>query len=214
MNSQIPKSVAVIVAHPDDETLWAGGTILKFPLWNWFIVCLCRKSDKERATKFYKVLKVLNAEGIMGDLNDGPYQKPLDEKLVENAILELLPPKQFDLVISHNPTGEYTKHLRHEEISKAVITLWQSGKIMASELWTFAYEDGNKKYLPQAVTTAPLYSVLPADIWQKKYNIITKEFGFKKNSWEATTTPKGEAFWKFTNSADAMRWLENGGVIV
>ena len=25
----------MIVAHPDDETLWAGGTILKHPEWHW-----------------------------------------------------------------------------------------------------------------------------------------------------------------------------------
>jgi len=27
-NRQKSKTVAIIVAHPDDETLWAGGTIL------------------------------------------------------------------------------------------------------------------------------------------------------------------------------------------
>jgi LmbE family N-acetylglucosaminyl deacetylase len=37
MNSEIPKSVAVIIAHPDDETLWAGGIILSHPSWLWFI---------------------------------------------------------------------------------------------------------------------------------------------------------------------------------
>ena len=102
------KKVALIVAHPDDETLWAGGTILSHPSWQWFIVCLCRGSDTERATKFKEALKVLKAEGIMGDLDDGPDQKTLDEKEVEHAIIDLLPPKYFDLIISHNPAGEYT----------------------------------------------------------------------------------------------------------
>jgi len=92
MDRKIPKSAAVIVAHPDDETLWAGGTILSHPSWNWFIVCLCRKSDTERAAKFYKALKILKAEGIMGDLDDGPDQKPLDEKEIERAVMQLLPP--------------------------------------------------------------------------------------------------------------------------
>jgi LmbE family N-acetylglucosaminyl deacetylase len=41
MKSKIRKSIAVIVAHPDDETLWAGGTILEHPSNDWFIVCLC-----------------------------------------------------------------------------------------------------------------------------------------------------------------------------
>ena len=69
----------------------------------------------------------------MGDLDDGPEQKPLDEKEVESTILELLPPKHFDLIITHNPTGEYTRHIRHEEVSKAVIKLWHSGKISTND---------------------------------------------------------------------------------
>ena len=89
-NEKGMKSVAVIVAHPDDETLWAGGTILSNPLWNCFIICLCRGNDTDRAPKFYEALNVLKADGIMGDLDDGPEQKPLAEGEVESAILKLL----------------------------------------------------------------------------------------------------------------------------
>ena len=74
------KSVAVIVAHPDDETLWAGGTILSHPEWKWFIVCLCRGNDEDRSFRFKKALKILKSEGIMGDLDDGPEQKPLEDR--------------------------------------------------------------------------------------------------------------------------------------
>jgi len=204
-------TAAVIVAHPDDETLWAGGTILSHPIWKWFIVSLTRKSDAERAEKFYKALKALGAEGIMGDLDDGAEQKPLAEKVVEEAILKLLPRVQYDLIISHHPAGEYTRHLRHEETGKAVISLWNSGKISTRELWTFAYEDGGKQYLPRTVKTDTLYAVLSEKIWKKKYSLITETFGFNKNSWEAQTTPKEESFRKYTNSVDAMHWTKKGG---
>ena len=106
MNYNVKKSVAIIVAHPDDETLWAGGTILSHPEWEVFILCLCRKSDKNRAPKFYKVLKILGADGIMGDMDDGPEQIPLDNTEVENTILQLLPNRHFNLIITHNLTGE------------------------------------------------------------------------------------------------------------
>ena len=208
-----PKTVALIVAHPDDETLWAGGTILRHPSWQCFIVCLCRGSDNERAPRFYKALQVLKSEGIMGDLDDGPEQKPLDEKKVERAILDLLPPKHFDLIISHNPTGEYTKHLRHEEASKAVIKLWHAFKISTNELWTFAYEDGGKEYYPRPIETATVFRRLTKRIWLRKYSIITSTYGFEKNSWEAETTPRAESFWQFSNPNDAKKWLNNGGVL-
>ena len=209
MNNEIGKSVAIIVAHPDDETLWAGGTILSNPSWNCFIVSLCRGSDKDRAPKFYQVLKILKSEGNMGNLDDEPEQKPLNEKEVEDAILDLLPSYFFDLIITHNPTGEYTKHLRHEEVSKAVIQLWHSKKITAPELWTFAYEDGNKTYYPKPIENATIQSIFTEEVSVMKYNLITETYGFNIDSWEARTTPKHEAFWQFKNSDLAKQWLNN-----
>ena len=213
MSKKKSKAVAVIVAHPDDETLWAGGTILSHPSWHWFIVCLCRGSDKDRAPRFLRTMQVLGSEGIMGDLDDGPEQQPLDEIELESAILQLLPSMHFDLIISHNPDGEYTRHVRHEETGKAVIKLWHAGKISASELWTFAYEDGNKKYNPRPIETSPVFHILTKRIWLKKYSIITGIYGFERNSFEAETTPLAESFWQFTNPYDAQKWLkqfENG----
>jgi LmbE family N-acetylglucosaminyl deacetylase len=210
--SKESKAVAVIVAHPDDETLWAGGTILSHPSWNFFIISLCRASDKDRAPRFYLALKILKSEGIIGDLDDGSEQKPLDEHEVESSIMDLLPMRHFDLIITHNPSGEYTSHIRHEEVSKAVIKLWHTGEISANELWTFAYEDGGKKYFPRPIETAALYHLLAKRVWLKKYSIITETYGFEKNSFEAETTPRAEAFWQFTNSYDAKRWLTNSGI--
>ena len=46
----------------------------------------------------------------MADLDDGPDQLTLTDNEVNCAILDLLPNKHLDLVISHNPKGEYTRH--------------------------------------------------------------------------------------------------------
>jgi len=202
------KSVAVIVAHPDDETLWTGGTILSHPSWKWFVVCLCRGSDPDRAPKFFKTLQILRSEGIMGDLDDGPEQKPLDEIELEQSIIKLLPHEEYDLIISHNPNGEYTRHARHEETGKAVIKLWNDSKISAKELWTFAYEDGDKRYYPRPIENATACYILNEQIWLKKYSIITETYGFDKSSFEAETTPKAESFWQFKNPYDAQKWFK------
>ena len=191
---------AVIVAHPDDETLWCGATILMHPEIQWTVLTLCRMSDPDRSPKFHKVMKILNAKGIMGDLDDGPEQMPLDCHEVQCAIIELLPSSIFDLIITHGPKGEYTRHRRHEEVGKAVMALWENEKMFAKEIWRFAYEDGDGRYLPKAVQDADLKIRLPNEIWQKKYDIITKIYSFAPDSFEAKTTPRKEAFWCFKSN--------------
>jgi LmbE family N-acetylglucosaminyl deacetylase len=207
MNTNPTKSVAIIVAHPDDEILWAGGTILNNPDWKCYIISLCRKNDEDRCNKFFQVLKILNADGNMGNLDDEPEQKPIENEVVKQIILDLLPKKNFDIIITHNPKGEYTKHLRHEEVSKAVIILWNEGKIATSLLWTFAYEDGSRNYFPKAISNASYFETLSLEIWLKKHKIITEIYGFDIDSWEAKTTPKAEAFWIFNKTKGAIKFL-------
>jgi LmbE family N-acetylglucosaminyl deacetylase len=203
------KSVAVIVAHPDDETLWAGGTLLSQPTWRPFIISLCRRSDPDRAPRFFQVLNILDAEGAMGDLDDEPEQIPLEEGEIQKTILGLLPQEQFDIILTHSPAGEYTRHRRHEEVGRAVIRLWNDGRLSADELWAFAYEDGVKRYLPRPIRAGTVYRSLSQDIWREKYRLITQIYGFEEHGFEAKTTPRAEAFWRFTNAVDARQWLEN-----
>ncbi len=206
-----PRTAAVLVAHPDDETLWAGGTILSHPSWNWYIAALCRAGDPDRAPRFFRALHALGAAGTMGDLDDGPEQSPLDPLLVQRTVAELLPPGYFDLLITHDPAGEYTRHLRHEEAARAAISQWEAGRLAVSELWTFAYEDGGKQYLPRAIGSAPVQLDLTEALWERKYAIITQIYGFPADGFEARATPRVEAFWRFTDRSKAARWSERGG---
>lgn len=203
------KNVAVIVAHPDDESLWTGGTILSNPTWKVFILSLCRGSDTDRAPKFAAALKEFSARGTMGDLDDSPMQEPLEEEVVEDLIVELLPVRRYDLIITHHPRGEYTRHLRHEETGKAVINLWNKGDLDTGELWCFAYEDGGREYYPKSVETADMVSPLDKTIWERKYKLMRETYGFDENSWEAHTTPTIESFWQFTNHGNAKQWLNS-----
>jgi LmbE family N-acetylglucosaminyl deacetylase len=190
--SEERKRVGVIVAHPDDETLWAGGTLLLHPAWQVTIITLCRGDDLDRAPKFARVCAALGAEGRMGTLDDGPTQAPLDPGLVQQTIRDLLDGADFDLLFTHGPDGEYTWHRRHVEVSAAVTALREAG-VLAAPLCQFAYEDGGRAYLPRpraAAVTLPL----PQEIWTEKYRLITEVYGFARDSWEARATPRTEAF--------------------
>jgi LmbE family N-acetylglucosaminyl deacetylase len=202
----------VAVAHPDDETLWAGGTILCHRHCRWYVLAVCRAGDPDRAPRFRLAVNCLEAVGHIADLDDGPEQKPLPGQQLEQTILLGLPRTEFDVVLTHAPQGEYTRHRRHEEVSRAVIHLWRSRRIAAKSLMLFAYDDGNGAYLPRARPDAPVRRPLSEEIWNRKYRIITDIYGFASDSWEARTTPREEAFWRFDCVSCLNEWLTEQGV--
>lgn len=202
------ESVAVLVAHPDDETLWAGGTLLSETSWAPFVCCACRAHDADRAPKFYRVLDRLGARGAMADLDDGPEQSPLAAELVEQSLLECLPGRQFDRILTHSPLGEYTRHLRHEDVAQAVLRLWLRGTLSAPEVWLFAYDDHGGSRLPSAIASADILFELPREVWQRKQRLITEDYGFAEASWEARVTPRCEGFFRVTTTEQATSWLE------
>jgi len=176
--------------------------------WDCFVACLCRGSDADRAPRFRRALEALGATGEIGDLDDAPEQVPLDGAEVQAAVLALLPRGQFDVVLTHGPCGEYTRHRRHEETGRAVAALWQAGRLLAGELRLFAYEDGGGRHLPSPRSDAHIVQTLPNEIWRRKYAIIADVYGFRPESFEARTTPREEAFWCFDYPRAFEAWLQ------
>src|SRR3989344_6746174 len=107
------KKALVIVAHPDDETIWMGSTILKNKDYDWTILSLCRKNDKDRFPKFMKVCSLYGANGIINNMDDESIMK-LSISKVREKILEVLKNLEYDYIYTHGENGEYG-HQRHIE---------------------------------------------------------------------------------------------------
>jgi len=197
----------VVVAHPDDEVLWCGGRILRGTGRDWRIVTLCRGSDPDRAPRFARALARFGAAGEMGDMDDGPEQVPLDPGEVAEEVARLAGGGPFDLVLTHGPRGEYTRHRRHEEVSRAVTLLWSTGRLVAPELLLFAYDDRGGSRHPAAVDGAPLVEELPEEIWREKRRMVSEVYGFAPGSWEHEITPRTEAFWRFEDREGLREWM-------
>jgi len=193
------KDALVIVAHPDDETIWMGGTILQSPKINWTIISLCRKDDSDRAPKFERVCRVLNAKAIISDLDD-ELLKPLPLEQVAQKIKSLLPKTNYDFIYTHGQNGEYG-HIRHKEVHKAVKQLIQSKQLNSKKLFFFAYSPTNES----PPSNAELKLAKPdkhaservhvrGDNFKKKKTLVRETYGFGGDSFEVVSCTNVETF--------------------
>jgi LmbE family N-acetylglucosaminyl deacetylase len=200
----------VVVAHPDDETIWCGGLILMNPRMEWLVVTLSRASDADRRPRFFKAMDTLNCTGLMADLDDGPEQHRLADGEIDAAVTEFAAGRRYEWLVTHSPRGEYTRHRRHEETGRAVLRLWAAGRLNIHRLWMFAYDDGNGAHAPRPVAAARHHLHLPPDVYERKQSIIREIYGFSQGSFESGAAGNIEAFWNFDNPADARALMETG----
>jgi len=181
----------VVVAHPDDETIWMGGTILKFPKISWTIFSLCRKSDPDRSPKFKKVCSIYGAKSLISDLEDErilTVSKSIPP--IKKIILSKFKNKKFNFVFTHGSNGEYG-HPRHIGCNLAVRKIIENKLISAENLFFFAYE--NKK-IPVPDKKDSYASFLTTAVFRQKRNIIKEIYGFKKDSFEYKSCAPLETF--------------------
>lgn len=127
------RSGLIVVAHPDDESLWFAGLPLRYPEIKWEVVCCTiprRDGEKVRAWKFFEACRRLGATARLL-----PFVEP-DPKRTDIRGLELLD-FTADVVATHNPSGEYG-HAQHRVLNEYVRSAWSG-----PTLWPgYGMEDG------------------------------------------------------------------------
>lgn len=111
----------MIVAHPDDETIWGGANLIKD---NYLVVCITCGTNKVRVEEIKNALDYSNDKLLMLDYPDKVMGKrsnwKSERKQIRKDLRKVLEYKDWDLVITHNPDGEYGH--QHHKITSSMVT--------------------------------------------------------------------------------------------
>jgi LmbE family N-acetylglucosaminyl deacetylase len=188
----------IIVAHPDDETIWMGGTIIRNKDWNWTILSLTRENDSDRRPKFERVCQIYNAKAIISDLDD-TILEPLSLMDIIDKIKTSLLQKKYSFIFTHGKNGEYG-HIRHIEVHNAVEQMVQNADLIAKEVFFFNYKKGENVPYPELKVPEPIISsdfVLDLDEQELelKKKIIREIYGYpNEKGFELMSCNKRESF--------------------
>jgi LmbE family N-acetylglucosaminyl deacetylase len=187
----------VVVAHPDDEVIWMGGTIMRFKDLDWTILSLCRASDTDRAPKFKRVMKYLGAKGFIEDLEDDDLMS-VQESIpkIKKQVLNFIGTNKFDYLFTHGLNGEYG-HNRHIGTHLAIKSLLKTEKISFQDVYFFNYQKQDNEKNPIISGNDSEYLLkLSEEEYQEKRRIVAKMYGYPYDGIDVNLCSKVEAFVK------------------
>lgn len=120
----------MIVAHPDDDIIWGGSHLIDD---NYLVICVTCGVDLKRVEEFKNVMSKTNDDYIMLGYPDKTNGKRDDWNSVydsvTNSLKTIINYKDWELVVTHNPDGEYG-HIQHKMTSKIVTEIVSSKNLM------------------------------------------------------------------------------------
>ncbi len=195
------KRAVVIVAHPDDETIWMGGTILLNPYLDWLVYSICRASDNDRKPKFFRVCHQLKVKGMIDDFDDDGNIDLLKSVLpIKKLITKRLGTEKIDYLFTHGQNGEYG-HVRHLGVNYAVKQLLKDGMLQPKAVFYFNYKKNLKDRYPLMIPKkdSDFLIKLPRKIYQQKRKIVAEMYGYPYDGVDVNYCVNEEAFKIKTN---------------
>jgi len=139
----------MIVAHPDDESIWGGGHLIDDG--GYLVVCVTNGRNDERRDEFIKAVKASGNAPMILEYPDKINGKRDDWSQVrghiESDIRLLTGYKKWKQIVTHNPKGEYG-HVHHQMLNQIVTNSCKDNG-MEDNLWYFG-EYYTKSKLPEA----------------------------------------------------------------
>ena len=109
----------MIVSHPDDESIFAGGSLLNEN--GWKVVCVTCNYDNIRREEFKRAMKFAGVEQYeIWDFLCGSVK--YDEEKIKILLKRVLKERSWEKILTHNYKGEYG-HFQHKELHKIIHNL-------------------------------------------------------------------------------------------
>ena len=166
----------MIVAHPDDETLWGSEELLKN---KYLVVCITCGTNKKREKEIEAALKISKDRLIVLDKPDKVRGKRSDwkhyKKQIEYELKYVVKKKKWNTIVTHNPEGEYG-HIHHKITNNIVTKVYNKEK--NGKLKYFG-----KYYSKKRINENKFAREIPEDIYDMKIEMIDsyKSQAFIKN---------------------------------
>lgn len=186
-----PKEIKrlMIVAHPDDETIFGGAHLLEE---KYTIVCVTCGQVDYRVKEFEEVMKKTDDEFIMLNYVDrmnitGPVSNWHNEyENIQKDLAYIINSKDWDIIVTHNPDGEYG-HIHHKKINQIVSNLVDKNKLYYFGRWYKENKDSSKLserlYQTKMNELISVYNNSQGVALKYNYNMLPYENWIQANEW-------------------------------
>ena len=118
----------MIVAHPDDETLWGGAHIADG---GYLVVCITNGYNATRSAEFQAVMQASNNVGLILSYPDKVAGKRDDwthvRSQIQTDLEKVMTYQPWEDIVTHNAKGEYG-HIHHKMTHQIVTALYDANQ--------------------------------------------------------------------------------------
>ena len=121
-NIQYPYDKLLIVAHPDDECLWAFKHLKNQK--GWKVICVTNAKNSTRKQEFINVMNYFKCNYEMWNYFDADYCYNWSNHIYQDLDEVINQDENIKKVYTHNPNGEYG-HIQHIKVNNVVLDVSQ-----------------------------------------------------------------------------------------